>query len=128
MFEKVKVASLSVTFCYNYQAQQNCCTVQVTRGYTKISSPKRPLRSTSPMLYRLNYKVKLGIIIDSSEITRSKIFFAKFLSLRSKPNNYSCCCSTGECTRVGAKNYLLFLFSPQTKNVSLSFGYCCLCW
>ena len=88
------------------------------------------------------YICQIGIIIDSSyfKITSSKIFFAKFLSFRSKHGNYSCCCSTHECMRVGAKNYLLFSRdarfrhliwnnnSPQTKNVSLSYGYRCLCW
>ena len=41
----------------------------------------------------------MDIFIDSSEITRSKIFFAKFLfvpKFRSKHDSYSCCRSTRE--------------------------------
>ena len=48
--------------------------------------------------YTPNRYHKICIIIDSSnfKITNSKIFFTKFLSLRSKHGNYSCRCSTRE--------------------------------
>ena len=93
---------------------------------------------TSDALYEITTRNKQTIYSTIDIIII--LLNTKFLS--SKHDNSSSCCSTCKCTRVCAKNYLLFSKgarfwhliwnnnSPQTNNVPLSYTcrYRCMCW